>query len=212
MESLVVSTQLSAVQVKQIRSQLATLTASLPPTLSPPPAAPLPLPIIVPLPVALPPSPIAPKIDLSPTISSAILPVDALAGIDLSLLAQLAKSGSLSNLFSATPSNSSPTELLDSWDKDLLALSLTLTNSSITKSLPTAASFLFDRLSLQCKQCGLRGFNCDFGQGVMDVHLDWHFVYKRRIREGGNRAQGRSWFSPVEVSFFILFLNQLFFS
>ena len=35
----------------------------------------------------------------------------------------------------------------------------------------------------------------------MDVHLDWHFNHKRRIREGAARAQGRSWLSLEEVSY-----------
>ncbi len=29
----------------------------------------------------------------------------------------------------------------------------------------------------------------------MDIHLDWHFTHKRRVREGAGRVQSRSWFA-----------------
>lgn len=65
---------------------------------------------------------------------------------------------------------------------------------------PDAPSFIYGRLPLQCKQCGLRFFDSRRGKQMMDVHLDWHFTHKRRIREGAGRTQGRSWAALEEVS------------
>lgn len=33
----------------------------------------------------------------------------------------------------------------------------------------------------------------------MDQHLDWHFKYKKRMREAAGRASGRNWFTKEEV-------------
>lgn len=69
------------------------------------------------------------------------------------------------------------------------------------RSRPEIISFLYARLGLQCKQCGLRYFDSPAGQRKMDVHLDWHFNHKRRIREGAARTQGRSWLVEEGVRF-----------
>lgn len=153
----------------------------------------------------------------------------SIAGIDPNLLAQLqglAGVGGLSNLFasstSVVPTSASEMMLVaedhheEEYDTAVLALEVQLSNSDLLKyvSSPPSlqlgtntqfrprsdlASFVYQRLGLQCRQCGLRYFDSTNGQKSMDVHLDWHFTHKRRIREGAARAQGRSWFSNEEV-------------
>jgi pre-mRNA cleavage complex 2 protein Pcf11 len=68
------------------------------------------------------------------------------------------------------------------------------------RSRPEGTSFLYGRLKLQCNQCGLRFFDSKLGKNKMDIHLDWHFTHKRRIREGAGRSQGRTWFTQEDVS------------
>ena len=73
--------------------------------------------------------------------------------------------------------------------------------SSTTRRFHEASvHFLYTLLPLQCKQCGLRFFDTPRGKQQLDVHLDWHFTHKRRIREGAARPQGRSWLSLEEVN------------
>lgn len=136
----------------------------------------------------------------------------------------------LSDLFAATTPKSEPNSisnikvedsvdrLVVEYDDSLRSLNIQLSNVEIARSVslsphksteliifidrsrPEAVSFLYGRLGLQCKQCGLRYFDSAAGQKNMDIHLDWHFTHKRRIREGAARAQGRSWLSLEEVS------------
>lgn len=64
---------------------------------------------------------------------------------------------------------------------------------------PQAPNILYTLLPLSCGQCGLRMFDSRQGKRKMDQHLDWHFTYKRRIREGAGRTAGRGWFTNEEV-------------
>ena len=57
-----------------------------------------------------------------------------------------------------------------------------------------------DRLSSQCKQCGIRFPATKEGKMTMDDHLDMHF---RQNRSKANQKMGlghsRSWFIGIEV-------------
>lgn len=75
------------------------------------------------------------------------------------------------------------------------------------RSRPEGTSFLYSRFKLQCNQCGLRFFDSKLGKNKMDIHLDWHFTHKRRIREGAGRSQGRTWFTQEDVSLIFLSLS-----
>ncbi|GAA5890445.1 hypothetical protein JCM16303_007145 [Sporobolomyces ruberrimus] len=84
------------------------------------------------------------------------------------------------------------------WQDEIQRLNVELQNSDLAKPRPNVATLLYISLPLQCQQCGLRFFESKEGKKKMDEHLDWHFTYKRRIREGGSRAQGRSWFTKED--------------
>lgn len=135
-------------------------------------------------------------------------------GISPDLIAQLRglAGGDLSSLLASTqaatalagPSgqqqegDAGPDQLAAEYDAAVIALDVQLTNQDILKYRPEGFSFLYGRLGVQCKQCGLRFLQSANGKKHMDVHLDWHFTHKRRVREGAGRAQGRSWFSLEE--------------
>ncbi|KAM0753001.1 hypothetical protein T439DRAFT_311676 [Meredithblackwellia eburnea MCA 4105] len=85
--------------------------------------------------------------------------------------------------------------LTKDYEDAVVALDIQLSNSSIIRARPEASAFVYEKLPLQCKQCGLRYFDSVVGKKHMDAHLDWHFTHKRRIREGAGRPQGRSWLS-----------------
>ncbi|KAK4052662.1 mRNA 3' end processing factor [Microbotryomycetes sp. JL201] len=190
LENLVVGTQLTSDQVKQIRLQLAALA---PPAPSEPP---------VEMPAPAPPPP-----------ESAMI-----SGIDMGLLASLQASGGLSNLLataqqmhsarqSASPAppmskvaavalNRDPSA--EEYDKAVLSINVKMANADFNKWQDHWTSFLYERLPLQCKQCGLRFFDSVRGKQFLDEHLDYHFTHKRRVREGAGRAQGRSWLALEE--------------
>ena len=65
---------------------------------------------------------------------------------------------------------------------------------------PAAPELLYDDLSLQCGQCGVRYLDSPWGKKTMTVHLDWHFKHKKRLREA-TRKQNRAWFILEDVSF-----------
>ncbi|KAK4057545.1 mRNA 3' end processing factor [Microbotryomycetes sp. JL221] len=189
LESLVVGTQLTSEQVKQIRSQLAALAPA--------------------------PATSAPSNDSLPPPPNATVDANGLAAvpsIDMGLLASLQANGGLSSLLASAQqlnrANLSPTPVstetkavdvaVDDYNSAVLQVNIRLNNSDFTKWQDHWTSFLYDRLSLQCKQCGMRSFDTVIGKRFMDEHLDWHFTHKRRVREGAGRAQGRSWLALEE--------------
>ncbi|SCV70243.1 BQ2448_1637 [Microbotryum intermedium] len=139
-----------------------------------------------------------------------------IGGIDFSLLNSLKANGGLDSLLAsvrATPPPATETKpnldpkspprldtLVEEYHRSLLSLSLPLSTQHLIKisHLPLLFEFIYDRFRLQCQQCGLRFFDSPQGKAHLDVHLDWHFVHKRRIREGASRTQGRSWLSLEE--------------
>ncbi|KAM0786746.1 hypothetical protein ACM66B_002183 [Microbotryomycetes sp. NB124-2] len=183
LENLVVGTQLTSEQVKQIRMQLAAL--------APPPA---------------------PEAAAEPAAPSSV--ADQISGIDMGLLASLQANGGLSSLLataqqmnqarqSASPAPPKPTvnardPAAGDYNEAVLAVNVKMVNSDFNKWQDHWTSFLYDRLPLQCKQCGLRFFDSARGKQFLDEHLDYHFTHKRRVREGAGRAQGRSWLALEE--------------
>ncbi|GAA5820627.1 hypothetical protein JCM10212_005713 [Sporobolomyces blumeae] len=84
------------------------------------------------------------------------------------------------------------------WQEEIKRLNVNLENADLARSRPNVASLLYVSIPLECQQCGLRFFDSRQGKLKMDEHLDWHFTYKRRVREGAGRAHGRSWFTKEE--------------
>lgn len=76
--------------------------------------------------------------------------------------------------------------------------SIRLTNADIQHKRPNVVHLLYGALPLQCMQCGLRFPETDSGKKENQTHLDWHFRQNRRVREGLNRGQSRSWFLAEE--------------
>jgi hypothetical protein len=65
---------------------------------------------------------------------------------------------------------------------------------------PRIIEFLYDRLSSQCKQCGIRFPDTNEGKKTMDDHLDMHFRQNRKANQNIGRGHSRSWFIGIEVS------------
>ncbi|BGP25604.1 pre-mRNA cleavage complex 2 protein Pcf11 [Rhodotorula toruloides] len=219
LESLILNTQLTTEQVNQIRGQLAALAP--PPVAQRPSASPVPPPAPSILSPTVQPAASAAYANLlqppAPAQSTAT------SGIDLSLLSKLTASGALANLFSPSAASTPPPgikvedeggkkvkvedetvtkaerdEFASAWEEEIIRLGVGLTNADLLVPRPQALHLLTLSLPLQCNQCGLRLFDSRQGKHKMDQHLDWHFKYKKRMREASGRASGRNWFTREE--------------
>lgn len=65
---------------------------------------------------------------------------------------------------------------------------------------PNIVHFLYGRMAVQCKQCGLRFSDTAQGKGAMQEHLDMHFRQNRKASQSVGRGHSRSWFLGAEVS------------
>ncbi|BGO97418.1 pre-mRNA cleavage complex 2 protein Pcf11 [Rhodotorula toruloides] len=218
LESLILNTQLTTEQVNQIRGQLAALA---PPPAQRPSASPVP-PASV-LSPSVQPAPSAAYANLLQPPVPAPAASGGSSGIDLSLLSKLTASGALANLFSPSAASTPPPgikvedeggkkvkvedetvtkaerdEMAAAWEEEILRLGVGLTNADLVVPRPQAVTLLTLSLPLQCNQCGLRLFDSRQGKHKMDQHLDWHFKYKKRMREATGRASGRNWFTKEE--------------
>ncbi|BGP17362.1 hypothetical protein JCM10213_003406 [Rhodosporidiobolus nylandii] len=86
------------------------------------------------------------------------------------------------------------------WEGEVMRMGVGLGNAEVALQRPQAPNILYTLLPLTCQQCGLRLFESRHGKRKMDQHLDWHFTYKRRVREAasGGRSVGRSWYTKEE--------------
>ncbi|GAA6044072.1 hypothetical protein JCM8097_005017 [Rhodosporidiobolus ruineniae] len=95
-----------------------------------------------------------------------------------------------------------PVELFDDaaglWDGEVMRMGVGMSNADVALPRPQAPNILYTLLPLTCQMCGLRLFHSRHGKRKMDQHLDWHFTYKRRIREAASRTAGRGWFTKEE--------------
>ncbi|EGO02188.1 hypothetical protein SERLA73DRAFT_159205 [Serpula lacrymans var. lacrymans S7.3] len=82
--------------------------------------------------------------------------------------------------------------------KSILKHSIKLTTSDITKMRSPIVHFLFDRLPVQCKQCGIRYADNATGRKDMEDHLDMHFRQNRKANQNIGRGHSRSWFVGIE--------------
>ncbi|KAF7776009.1 hypothetical protein Agabi119p4_4402 [Agaricus bisporus var. burnettii] len=57
---------------------------------------------------------------------------------------------------------------------------------------------LYDYLSLQCQQCGMRYPDTTLGKKRLEDHLDLHFKQNRKLNQSFGRGHDRSWFTSVE--------------
>ncbi|KAG6869287.1 hypothetical protein C0993_000040 [Termitomyces sp. T159_Od127] len=80
----------------------------------------------------------------------------------------------------------------------ILSQPFTLSSTEITKRRPAIVEFLYNQLSAQCKQCGVRFADSVFGKRNMEDHLDMHFRQNRKASQNVGRGHCRSWFIGVE--------------
>ncbi|KAF8238784.1 hypothetical protein L208DRAFT_1387086 [Tricholoma matsutake] len=80
----------------------------------------------------------------------------------------------------------------------ILSQQVQLTSSGLTKNRPQIVEFLYDQLTAQCKQCGIRFADTVVGKKNMEDHLDMHFRQNRKANQNIGRGHSRSWFIGVE--------------
>ena len=64
---------------------------------------------------------------------------------------------------------------------------------------PAIVDLLYNRLSVQCKQCGLRFADNTAGKKSMESHLDMHFRQNRKANQNVGRGHSRGLFVTIEV-------------
>jgi hypothetical protein len=74
---------------------------------------------------------------------------------------------------------------------------------------PNIVHLLYDRLPVQCKQCGVRFTDDTLGKREMEDHLDMHFRQNRKANQNIGRGHSRSWFVDLHVRFFLLLRYQI---
>ncbi|GLB33916.1 putative RPR [Lyophyllum shimeji] len=80
----------------------------------------------------------------------------------------------------------------------ILSQPIKLTTSDITRKRPHIVEFLYNQLTAQCKQCGIRFADTIIGKKHMEDHLDMHFRQNRKANQNIGRGHSRSWFIGVE--------------
>lgn len=73
-------------------------------------------------------------------------------------------------------------------------LSILIPNLYFSKRAPMHVPFLYERLTLHCKQCGLRFPDTDEGRVANTAHLDWHFRQNRKLTDNVLKSLSRDWF------------------
>ncbi|KIL68074.1 hypothetical protein M378DRAFT_158585 [Amanita muscaria Koide BX008] len=130
-----------------------------------------------------------------------------------SLLSTLVKAGVVSASTSVTPDNTKASAKVDDQDtqradlerefsryyrNSILAQKIQLNSLDIMRKRPNVVNLLYDQLSLQCKQCGLRFADTVVGKKRMEEHLDMHFRQNRKATQNVGRGHSRSWFTSAE--------------
>jgi len=82
--------------------------------------------------------------------------------------------------------------------KSILAEDVKFSSAEISRHHPNIVHFLYDRMPVQCKQCGLRFSDTAQGKKTMQEHLDTHFRQNRKASQSVGRGHSRSWFLGVE--------------
>lgn len=82
--------------------------------------------------------------------------------------------------------------------KAILAEDVKFSSTEISRHRPNIVHFLYGRMPVQCKQCGLRFSDTAQGKKIMQEHLDMHFRQNRKASQSVGRGHSRSWFLGVE--------------
>ncbi|TFK75804.1 hypothetical protein BDN72DRAFT_831244 [Pluteus cervinus] len=205
-----VETGVSQDQLHLILSQLRTLLRNTPPQVAPPQP-------VIPQPAVWPPS-YAPVASQAPAAPYPPPPVNAIPPSNpapsssapsniASLLSTLVKAGIVS---ANAPTPPPPTDekvaspehseqkRIKSYRQAVLAIPVKLNSNDITRQRPPIVDLLYDRLTVQCKQCGIRFVDNDEGKKSMNNHLDMHFRQNRKANQNVGRGHSRSLFVAVE--------------
>ncbi|KAK1233313.1 mRNA 3' end processing factor [Marasmius sp. AFHP31] len=150
------------------------------------------------------PPPLKTELPTSSSMSAISPPVPAAGFADL--LSSLLKSGVVSA--NGTPLGAGSTQAEEAVDYEretsrsyrtnILDHSVQLSTVGLTRSKPPMQSLLYDRLSLQCKQCGIRFLDTTSGKKELEDHLDMHFRQNLKANQNIGRGHSRSWFIGVE--------------
>lgn len=85
-----------------------------------------------------------------------------------------------------------------SYRKAVLSEKVKLTTADILKKRSSVVDLLYNRLPVQCKQCGLRFTDDPCGKRQMDDHLDMHFRQNSGVGQNVGRGRSRCWFVSPE--------------
>ncbi|CAK5263045.1 unnamed protein product [Mycena citricolor] len=118
----------------------------------------------------------------------------------LNLLTTLKKQG-----FGGDKTDDTPEQQAPDLDRDasrayrdaILLRGVRLTSTDVTRKRTDVAEFLYDRMALQCRQCGVRFSDTAAGKQRMEEHLDMHFQQNRRANQNIGRGHARSWFDWI---------------
>lgn len=99
---------------------------------------------------------------------------------------------------SQLPASANDDSGLHAYRDAILAEPSILSSTEILRARPTVAPFVYDRLSSQCKQCGIRYPDTEQGKKLLQEHLDVHFAQNRKANQDSGRGHSRSWFVSVE--------------
>ncbi|KIP12904.1 hypothetical protein PHLGIDRAFT_61295 [Phlebiopsis gigantea 11061_1 CR5-6] len=123
-----------------------------------------------------------------------------------SLFSSLVKSGVLSS--SSTPQgagnitdNKESAPAVDAsqdYRSYILSLGIRLTSVDIVKQRSPITKLLYDNLSNQCKQCGIRFSGDAAGKKKLEGHLDMHFNQNRKASQAAARGYSRNWLVGIE--------------
>ncbi|KAH9999279.1 hypothetical protein BJV77DRAFT_976395 [Russula vinacea] len=84
------------------------------------------------------------------------------------------------------------------YKKAILAEDVKFSSADISRHRPNIVYFLYERMPVQCKQCGLRFSDTAQAKGAMQEHLDMHFRQNRKASQSVGRGHSRSWFLGAE--------------
>ncbi|KAG1892348.1 hypothetical protein F4604DRAFT_1698961 [Suillus subluteus] len=99
---------------------------------------------------------------------------------------------------SSTTSENLSRDAARAYRKSVLSQNIRLTNVDITRKRPNIDRLLYDRLPVQCKQCGIRFSDDTLGKKEMEDHLDMHFRQNRKANQSLGRGHSRSWFVDLD--------------
>ncbi|KAH6915345.1 hypothetical protein BKA70DRAFT_1093916 [Coprinopsis sp. MPI-PUGE-AT-0042] len=153
----------------------------------------------------------APPPQPQPVPSTSAVPASADAANIARILDSLKNSGVLS-LATVTPppsqellpkAETKPQPIADdaasrAYRDSILAEPSILSSTEILRGRPSVATFVYDRLPAQCKQCGVRYPDSEHGKKAMHQHLDDHFAQNRKANQETGRGHSRAWFVSVE--------------